>query len=70
MNELIEFETNQSRRDVIVELSATNSGLSSARLDKYFSEVFNRLDLEHIDGLNQFLVEACGLENGAEFLRF
>ncbi len=70
MNELIEFETNQSRRDVIVELSATNSGLSSARLDKYFSEVFNRLDLEHIDGLNQFLIEACGLENGAEFLRF
>ena len=36
LEQLVEFENNESRRDLIVELSASNSGLSVARLDQYF----------------------------------
>jgi hypothetical protein len=44
------------------------SGLSRSRLEKYFGEVFNRLDFPHIEGLNEFLSKACEVPNGAEFL--
>ena len=53
-----------------MKLSSQNSGLSVERLDQYFSEVFNRLDEDYILGLNQFLKDACELENGAEFIQF
>lgn len=69
LDQLTEFENNQYRRDLIVELSASSSGLSTSRLDQYFSEVFNRLDEDHINGLNRFLKDACGIQQGAEFLR-
>ena len=69
LEQLTEFENNQHRRDLIVELSASSSGLSTSRLDQYFSEVFNRLDEDHINGLNRFLKDACGIQQGAEFLR-
>ncbi len=69
LEQLTEFENNQHRRDLIVELSASSSGLSNSRLDQYFSEVFNRLDEDHINGLNRFLKDACGIQQGAEFLR-
>ena len=38
------------------------------RLEKYFGEVFNRLDEPHIEGLNEFLSKACDMPSGAEFL--
>jgi hypothetical protein len=44
------------------------SGLSRPRLEKYFGEVFNRLDKPHIEGLNEFLSKACNVPSGAEFL--
>ena len=69
LDQLTEFENNQYRRDLIVELSASSSGLSTSRLDQYFSEVFDRLDEDHINGLNRFLKDACGIQQGAEFLR-
>jgi len=68
LEQLIEFESNTKRREEIVHLSSKNSGLSVSRLDKYFCEVFNRLDSDHIIGLNTFLKDACGLIGGAEFL--
>tara|TARA_B100001540_G_scaffold313829_1_gene337537 strand:- start:1052 stop:1531 length:480 start_codon:yes stop_codon:yes gene_type:complete len=70
LEQLTEFETNTVRRELIVKLSSKNSGLSIERLDQYFSEVFNRLDEDHILGLNQFLKDACQLEDGAEFIQF
>jgi len=42
--------------------------LPRSRLEKYFGEVFNRLDKPHIEGLNEFLSKACNLSEGAEFL--
>jgi len=70
LEQLTEFESNPKRRDLIVELSSQHSGLSTSRLDQYFGEVFNRLDKQHIIGLNRFLNDACGLDKGAEFLKF
>ncbi len=67
LEQLEMFEQSLSRRKEIVEISATKSGLSIERLDKYFGEVFNRLDGSHIVGLNHFLVDACGVESGAQF---
>ena len=70
LQQLVEFESNATRRELIVKLSSESSGLSSSRLDQYFSEVFNRLDEQHIVGLNRFLKDACGLAKGAEFIKF
>ena len=70
LEQLVEFESNTARRELIVKLSSKSSGLSNSRLDQYFSEVFNRLDEQHIIGLNRFLKDACGLKKGAEFIKF
>ncbi len=70
LEQLVEFESNISRRELIVKLSSKSSGLSKTRLDQYFGEVFNRLDEQHIVGLNRFLKDACALKKGAEFLKF
>lgn len=62
------FENSIARRNDIIQMSADKSGLTKDRLNKYFGEVFNRLDQQHIDGLNLFLTEACGKKDFAEFL--
>jgi chorismate dehydratase len=71
-NSLIEqlemFEDSVGRRNEIIQISSDKSGLTIDRLNKYFGEVFNRLDQQHIDGLNLFLTEACGKTEFAEFL--
>ncbi len=61
------FEQSQERRKAVIHWAQSRSDLDYERLDRYFGEVFNRIDQEHLDGLNQFLVEACSLPNGAEF---
>ena len=45
----------------------SRSDLEYERLNRYFGEVFNRLDGEHMQGLEQFLVEACNLHEGSTF---
>jgi hypothetical protein len=61
------FENNLEVRESVIEWSMSRSDLNHDRLDRYFGEVFNRLDGEHIEGLEEFLVEACNLENGSSF---
>ena len=61
------FEQSQERRRSVIQWAQSRSELDYERLDRYFGEVFNRIDKEHLDGLNQFLVEACNLSTGAEF---
>jgi hypothetical protein len=51
----------------VINWSISRSELSYERLDRYFGEVFNRLDDDHLAGLNQFLIEACELTTGAQF---
>lgn len=61
------FEQNPKRREKVILWALSRSDLDYERLDRYFGEVFNRIDQEHLSGLNEFLVEACGLQSGAEF---
>ena len=61
------FENSEEQRNAVINWSISRSELSYERLDKYFGEVFNRLDDDHINGLNQFLIEACNLPQGAQF---
>tara|TARA_B110000483_G_scaffold104738_1_gene127777 strand:- start:4975 stop:5754 length:780 start_codon:yes stop_codon:yes gene_type:complete len=61
------FEQNSEQREKVIQWALSRSDLDYERLDRYFGEVFNRIDDEHLSGLNEFLVEACGLESGAEF---
>jgi chorismate dehydratase len=62
------FESSEEYRDSVITEAMVKSGLSRPRLEKYFGEVFNRLDKPHIEGLNEFLSKACNVPSGAEFL--
>ena len=66
--QLEEFENSPDRRLEIIREATSKSGLSSTRLNKYFGEVFNRLDKSHIEGLDIFLVEVCGKTSPSEFM--
>ena len=61
------FETDPKERQSVIEWSMSRSDLGYDRLNRYFGEVFNRLDEEHKEGLEQFLVDACGLSEGSMF---
>jgi hypothetical protein len=37
-------------------------------LNRYFGEVFNRLDEEHVDGLREYLVRCCDMDEPVSFL--
>jgi len=63
------FESSMEYRDSVINRAMEKSGLPRSRLEKYFGEVFNRLDKPHIEGLNEFLSKACDMPSGAEFLR-
>jgi chorismate dehydratase len=63
------FESSVEYRNAVISKAIDKSGLSRSRLEKYFGEVFNRLDKPHIEGLNEFLSKACDVPEGAEFLK-
>ncbi|MBT60364.1 MAG: hypothetical protein CMA63_02275 [Euryarchaeota archaeon] len=67
LDNLVEFEQVPSQREKVIQWSMSRSVMTHERLDRYFGEVFNRIDSENLDGLNQFLVEACGLSQGPQF---
>jgi chorismate dehydratase len=61
------FESEPSRREAVIAWSMEKSGLAYERLDKYYGEVFNRLDAHHLNGLFRFLSHACNMKSEAEF---
>jgi predicted solute-binding protein len=61
------FENDPKERQSVIEWSMSRSDLEYDRLNRYFGEVFNRLDGEHKKGLEQFLVDACKLQEGSTF---
>lgn len=68
LSQLVKFETDYQHRSHVIELSAMRSNLPLDRMERYFGEVFNRLDNTHVDGLQKFLQDVCNLNDGAEFL--
>ena len=67
MQNLQRFEEIPEQREKVIQWALSRSHLNHERLDRYFGEVFNRIDDIHLAGLNEFLVEACELESGAQF---
>ncbi len=70
LDNLVEFETQPKSREKVIRLSSNHSQLPIERLEQYFGEVFNRLDVEHINGLNTFLQTVFSDQIQAEFLSF
>jgi len=70
LDNLVKFETQPKTRENVILSSSMHSQLSIGRLEQYFGEVFNRLDLEHINGLNTFLETVFSDQTQAEFISF
>ena len=60
---LIDFETNSSVREEVIKTSSQKSSQSIERLERYFGEVINRMDPEDMTGLEQFLNNACQMQD-------
>ena len=67
LENLIQFEDNHGKREQVIEWSMEKSGLTHDRLDRYYGEVFNRLNQHHLDGLFRFLSQACGMAENPRF---
>jgi len=67
LSNLEAFESEAKKRESVIHWSMGKSGLTHARLDQYYGEVFNRLNQHHLDGLFRFLESACSLETKPSF---
>ena len=70
LKNLKDFENNSKIRRNVIEKAEIKSNLSQDRLERYYGEVFNRLDSEHIRGLTRFLSTVENSEALPEFLEF
>ena len=68
LSRLSSFEENPLTREKVLLHAHLHSDMSMERLNRYFGEVFNRLDDEHVDGLRQFLSNCCELKEMPSFL--
>ena len=62
LERLVEFENDANVRADVIEVSCKKSSQNSERLERYFGEVINRIDVEDLNGLKVFLADACGME--------
>ena len=67
LDNLEAFESQGMKRELVIQWSMEKSGLTHARLDQYYGEVFNRLNQHHLDGLFRFLDSACAMETQPQF---
>ena len=68
MSRLDSFERNPLTREKVLLHAHQHSDMSMDRLNRYFGEVFNRLDGEHVDGLREYLTRCCGMDEELSFL--
>ena len=62
------FEEDPLTRENVLLHAHLHSDMSMERLNKYFGEVFNRLDPEHVEGLQEYLTRCCEMEGNLSFL--
>ena len=62
------FEEDPLTRENVLLHAHLHSDMSMQRLNKYFGEVFNRLDDEHVEGLQEYLIRCCDMEENLSFL--
>lgn len=68
LERLNSFESDTLTREKVLLHAHLHSDMSLTRLNKYFGEVFNRLDDEHVKGLQEFLTRCCGMKDHISFL--
>ena len=68
VSRLDSFERNPLTREKVLLHAHQHSDMSMERLNRYFGEVFNRLDEEHVDGLREYLTRCCGMDEELSFL--
>ena len=62
------FEREPLTREKVLLHAHLHSDMSMERLNKYFGEVFNRLDSEHVEGLQEYLTRCCSMDEKIAFL--
>ena len=62
------FENDPLTREKVLLHAHLHSDMSLERLNRYFGEVFNRLDSEHVHGLREYLLRCCSLDEPVSFL--
>ena len=62
------FENDPLIREQVSLNAHQQSDMSIDRMNRYFGEVFNRLDPEHVSGLQEYLALCCGMEEKIEFM--
>ena len=62
------FENDPLTREKVLLHAHLHSDMSMERLNRYFGEVFNRLDAEHVEGLQEYLMRCCSLDEPVSFL--
>ena len=65
---LDDFENNPLTREKVLLHAHLHSDMSMERLNRYFGEVFNRLDGEHVAGLSEYLERCCDVNEPISFL--
>ncbi len=66
--QLDKFDNDNTWRSSVIQAASIGTGISITRLDNYFStEVCNRLDSDAEIGLDLFLKQVCGVDEGAEW---
>ena len=68
LERLDDFEKDPLTREKVLLHAHLHSDMSLERLNRYFGEVFNRLDAEHVDGLQEYLMRCCSLNEPVSFL--
>ena len=68
LERLNSFESDSLTREKVLLHAHLHSDMSLTRLNKYFGEVFNRLDDEHVKGLQEYLTRCCGMKDHISFL--
>ncbi|MBT5281359.1 MAG: menaquinone biosynthesis protein [Euryarchaeota archaeon] len=62
------FENDPLTREQVILNAHQQSDMSIERMNRYFGEVFNRLDEEHVSGLQAYLTLCCGMTEELEFM--
>lgn len=69
LSNAINFNSNKSYKDEVIDFTSERSSFSIDRVEKYFSQVTNILDDAAVKGLETFLDEVCGMEEPINWLK-
>ena len=60
--------SDEEYKDVVIANRSIRTGFSVSRVERYFSEVSNKMEQIEVDGLNKFLGAVCEIDDVANFV--